>query len=119
MPKRNLTEINRLAIVVNAIENDCHICPQGAYKMTPRHELRRAEAFKGLTETEAVHLNQYQHFRNVQDPHKKALLELSDAPFHADFLDNIAKDSPSGCWALQLDECGHTALIRSLSWPGF
>ena len=48
VPKRNLTEVNRLAIVVNAIENDCHMCPQGAFKMTPKHELRRAEAFRGL-----------------------------------------------------------------------
>ena len=35
VPKRNLTEVSRLALVVNAIENDCHTCPQGAYKMTP------------------------------------------------------------------------------------
>lgn len=45
VPKRNLTELIRLAIVVCAIENDCHICPEGAFKMTPRHELRRHEAF--------------------------------------------------------------------------
>ena len=48
IPKRNLTEANRLAYVVNAIENDCHTCPTGAFKMTPQHELRRAEAFRGL-----------------------------------------------------------------------
>lgn len=48
VPKRNLTEINRVAVVVNAIENDCHVCPQGAFKMTTSHELCRAEAFRGL-----------------------------------------------------------------------
>ena len=48
VPKRNLTEVNRLALIVNAIENDCHMCPEGAFKMTPSHELTRAEAFKGL-----------------------------------------------------------------------
>lgn len=87
--------------------------------MTPRHELRRAEAFKGLSQAEAIHLTNYQHFRNVQSADKKSLLEQSDAPFHKDFLDSIAKDSPKGCWCLQLDDRGDTALIRSLSWPGF
>lgn len=48
VPKRNLTEVHRLSYVVNAIESDCHTCPQGSFKMTPDHELRRAEAFRGL-----------------------------------------------------------------------
>lgn len=100
VPKRNLTELNRLAVVVHAIENDCQLCPQGAFKMTPRHELRRAEAFTGLNSSDALHLNHYQHFRNVQHVDKKKLLEQSDAPFHKDFLDPISKDSPKGCWCL-------------------
>ncbi len=119
MPKRNLTELNRLAVVVHAIENDCHLCPMGAFKMTPRHELRRNEAFKGLDAANGAHLKSYQHFRNVQDPQKKALLEKSDAPFHKDFLDSISKDAPHGTWNLQLSERSDTALIRSVSWPGF
>ena len=59
VPKRNLTELNRLAVVVHAIENDCHLCPQGAFKMTPRHELRRAEAFKGLDMKNGSNLMNY------------------------------------------------------------
>jgi len=65
VPKRNLTEINRVASVVNAIENDCHVCPQGAFKMTTAHELCRAEAFRGLNRDQAMDLSNYQHFRNV------------------------------------------------------
>ena len=64
VPKRNLTELNRLAVVVHAIENDCHLCPLGSFKMTPRHELRRAEAFKGLDVKNGSNLMNYQHFRN-------------------------------------------------------
>jgi len=37
IPKRNQTEIDRLTSVVLAIENDCQICPKGAFKMTPDH----------------------------------------------------------------------------------
>ena len=65
IPKRQLTELNRLAAVVNAIENDCQLCPESAYKMTPDHEMRRFEAFKGLTQDDALNLDKYQHFRNV------------------------------------------------------
>lgn len=119
VPKRNLTELNRLAVVVNAIENDCQICPVGAFKMTPKHELRRAEAFRGLSKEQARSLENYLHFRNVQTREKKALLEQSDAPFRTDILEPIVTDTPRGCWSLQMDEVGATVLIRSLSWPGF
>lgn len=119
VPKRNLTEVNRLALVVNAIENDCHVCPMGAFKMTPQHELCRAEAFRGLSQADAQDLNSYQHFRNVQHADKKALLDKSDAPFHKDVLDPIVGDQPKGCWSLQLDERKERAMLRSLSWPGF
>jgi radial spoke head protein 9 len=119
VPKRNLTEVNRLALVVNAIENDCHVCPMGAFKMTPQHELCRAEAFRGLAKADASNLSSYQHFRNVQHDDKKALLDKSDAPFHKDVLDPIEGDQPKGCWSLQMDERAERTVLRSLSWPGF
>ena len=37
VPKKNLTELDRLATIVMAIENDCQICPEGAYRLTPEH----------------------------------------------------------------------------------
>ena len=37
VPTRELTEIDRLRYVVCAIENDCHIAPGGAFKMTSDH----------------------------------------------------------------------------------
>lgn len=118
VPKRNLTEANRLAVVVNAIENDCHICPVGAFKMTPQHELRRNEAFRGLNKDDASLSQCYQYFRNVQQDDKKALLDKNDAPFHKDILDSLAK-ATLGEWSNQMDERGNVACFRSLSWPGF
>jgi hypothetical protein len=49
--------------------------------MTPDHEMRRFEAFKGLSNEDALNLEKYQHFRNVQSETKKHLLDQSDAPF--------------------------------------
>lgn len=72
VPPKELTESDRLAYVVYAIENDCQIAPLGAFKMTSQHQVRRNEAFKGLCVTDSLNLNNYVHFRNVQDEQKKA-----------------------------------------------
>ena len=79
--KINLKEIDRLHYHVLAIENDCHIIPQGSMKLTPAHEVERNEAFQGLTKETAFDLNNYSHFRNVQDKVKKDNLEADDAIF--------------------------------------
>jgi len=50
---------------VRAIENDCHVVPQGSFKLTTAHEVARNEAFRGLKAEEAFKLNYYSHFRNV------------------------------------------------------
>ena len=44
---KNFTELDRLAYVIAAIENDTHIVPEGAYKLLPSHEIRHNESFKG------------------------------------------------------------------------
>ncbi len=119
VPKKKLTELDRLATVVLAIENDCQICPLGAFRMTPQHQLRRVPAFAGLQGEQAAQLKSYLHFRNVQAADKKAELDRPEAPFKADFLESIEGDMPRGCWNIQSCERGDTVLIRSLNWPGY
>lgn len=58
-------ELDRLTTVVHAIENDCQISPVGAFKMTPEHQVRRNEAFRGLDCESGMRLDNYLHFRNV------------------------------------------------------
>lgn len=82
VPTRPLTELDRLTTVVHAIENDCQICPVGAFKMTPEHQVRRNEAFRGLNSEDGMRLENYLHFRNVQDAAKRADLDLPTAPFN-------------------------------------
>lgn len=100
VPKKNLTELDRLATVVLAIENDCQLCPLGAFKMTPEHQLRRDAAFRGLSGDAAQRMGSYMHFRNVQSADKKAALDKPEAPFAKDFLEPITGDLPRGCWNL-------------------
>ena len=116
---KNLTELDRLAYVVRAIENDTNVVPHNSFKLTPIHEVRRNEAFNGLKKDDALDLGKYYHFRNVQDKEKKDQIERDDAVFHPDFLDSIHKDSPKGCWVLHLDSSKTIVNIRNLLWPGY
>jgi hypothetical protein len=71
VPEKELQEIDRVHYVVLAIENDCQIAPLGAFKMNSQHQVRRNEAFKGLSAAESLKVTNYCHFRNVQDSSKR------------------------------------------------
>ena len=64
---RSLIEEDRLLYLVMAIENDCSICPHGAFRMTEDHEVERNVAFRGLSRDQTFSLSYYSHFRNCQN----------------------------------------------------
>lgn len=105
--------------LVRAIENDCHVVPQGSFKLTTSHEVARNEAFRGLSMNDAFSFSKYSHFRNVQNREKKEGLEKDDAIFQKNFLDDAVSDKPTGCWSVQKDATGRVAVIRNLQWPGY
>jgi radial spoke head protein 9 len=119
IPPKNFTELDRLAFVVRAIDQDCSVVPRGAFRMTPAHELSRNHSFAGLSREELKKLGDYHHFRNVQQSDKRDQLDRDDALFTYDFLDEIQKDSPKCCWSIQIDASGNLATVRSLLWPGY
>lgn len=51
-----MKEIDRLAYIVRAIENDCSAIPIGALKMLPTHELRYNNNFESLNIDKALSL---------------------------------------------------------------
>lgn len=79
--RRSLIEEDRLLYTVMAIENDCQICPHGAFRLTEAHEVERNVAFRGLPRDRAFSLNFYSHFRNVQTDEKKQKILEADAVF--------------------------------------
>jgi radial spoke head protein 9 len=119
IPPKNFTELDRLSFVVCAIENDCQVIPVGSIKLTPLHEVRKNEAFKGLCHESALCETQYLHFRSCQTKEKKELNQKDDAIFRPDFLESIADDSIKGSWSVQLDTTKSAASIKSLLWPGY
>ena len=62
VPRKNFTELDRLAYVVRSIDIDCAVAPIGGYKLTPTNELRQNPNFKGLPIQEAHSLKNYLHF---------------------------------------------------------
>ena len=119
IPPKNFIELDRLAYVVRAIDHDCSVVPQGAFRMTPTHELIRNKAFEGLTSTTVKDIKRYFHFRNVQFQEKREQLDRDDALFTHDFFDGIEKDNPKGCWSLQVDPSGTLGTLRNFLWPGY
>lgn len=119
IPPKNLTELDRLAFVVLAIENDCQIVPIGSIKLTPLHEVRKNEAFKGLNDENAFLEESYLHFRSAQTKEKQDLNQKDDAIFRSDFLESIALDDIKGSWSVQPDTTRSQVIIKSLLWPGY
>jgi radial spoke head protein 9 len=118
-PPKNMTELDRLSFVVKAIENDCQIVPLGSIKLTPLHEVRKNEAFKGLCQETAFSEESYLHFRSAQTKDKKELNQKDDAIFRPDFLESIAEDDIKGSWSVQPDTTKSQVIIKSLLWPGY
>eukprot|EP01017_Pseudomicrothorax_dubius_P042130 TRINITY_DN6833_c0_g1_i1.p1 TRINITY_DN6833_c0_g1~~TRINITY_DN6833_c0_g1_i1.p1 ORF type:complete len:278 (+),score=92.85 TRINITY_DN6833_c0_g1_i1:173-1006(+) len=116
---KNFTELDRLAYVIRAIDIDCSVIPVGAFRLTPNHELRYNDEFRGLSIPESENLHNYMHFRNPQTIEKQEYIAREEALFFYDFLDPIDKDLPYGCWALHKDASKTIATIRSLLWPGY
>ena len=94
VPPKDLTELDRVNFVVNAIENDCQISPVGAFKMTSAHQVRRNEAFKGLSCEASVCLSSYCHFRNVQCEERQTRPLVSPLEMHPEAAPANASDPP-------------------------
>lgn len=73
---KNFTELDRLAYVVRAVDNDCSCVPIGSFKLTPTHEIRYNDSFGGLKLEEAMDLSKYQHFRQPSSDAKKNQIGL-------------------------------------------
>jgi radial spoke head protein 9 len=93
--------------------------PEGAFRITPAHELSRNRAFQGLNRSDVKVLGKYLHFRNVQTSEKRQQLDRDDAIFTYDFLDPADADVPMPCWSVQTDSSKALVNVRSLLWPGY
>jgi len=114
-----LTELDRLAMVVQDIEFDTAVVPRGAHVLNEAHVVVRSSDFKGLAASEATSLSKYVHFRPPASIAALRAMARTDAEFYANFLDGLDADLPKGCWAARQDHSANFVTLRSLSWPGY
>lgn len=119
IPAKRVTELNRLSQVVYSIESNCACVPKGSFKFTPLKETIRNEAFRGLTPDRAFSLDQWQHFRPVQQAEKVGLMQRDESTFNHKFLDDISADFPRHCWSIVKDSTQTVASLRNNLWPGY
>jgi len=94
--------------------------PKGSIKLTDEHEVRRDNAFRGLSIGEACMIENYSHFRSVQDHLKAAGLEKDDCVFKKDFLDEASTQKVRGAVSAQkVSTKQNVALLRNHVWPGY
>jgi len=77
------------------------------------------EAFGGLSKEDALNLNNWQHFRQVEHTEKKELIARQEAIYNHDFLDSISDDEPKQGWSILKDTTGTVVVLRSQVWPGY
>ncbi|KAF8571719.1 Radial spoke head protein 9 [Paragonimus westermani] len=114
-----MKEEDRLAAVIERIENEVSIVPRGAYLRLASGQVVRNKSFEGLTVAEASKALSYFHFRPpIHLPHKP-LADRAKLDKAIDFLDTIEDDNPNGCWAIQFERGSRLVLVKSLLWLGY
>ena len=119
LPKKGLTELDRLSFVIHQIDNQCSVVPTGSFKRTPIGEIHLNEAFCGLSLAAATDLNNYMHFRKPHQADKIDQYERKADICVENFLDNAAKVKHHGGWTVTRDTTCSTGILRSRLWPGF
>mmetsp|Transcript_3976 Transcript_3976/g.2938 ORF Transcript_3976/g.2938 Transcript_3976/m.2938 type:complete len:139 (+) Transcript_3976:270-686(+) len=94
LPPKSITELDRMAYLVQKIERDCAVVPKQSFKFTPLHEVRKNKAYSGLSLEELFDLKSWKHFRPIEQKEKKDILQREEAFYNDEFLDDIHTDLP-------------------------
>lgn len=114
-----MKEEDRLAAIIERIDNEVFIVPRGAYLRLASGQVVRNKNFEGLTITEASKAMSYFHFRPPIHMPQKPLIDRARLDKAVDFLDSIETDNPKGCWTIQFERGNQLVLVKSLLWPGY
>lgn len=119
LPPKHLTEMDRLAVVVKQIDEQCSCVPKGSFKCTPTKNVCANEGFRGLNVEDSCNLSNWQHLRAIKLEKNKNLAARDEQVYNDEFLDDLECDKPLKCWSVLKDTTGSVAILRSQLWPGF
>uniref|UniRef100_A0A7S0V383 Radial spoke head protein 9 homolog n=1 Tax=Hemiselmis tepida TaxID=464990 RepID=A0A7S0V383_9CRYP len=112
-------EEERLACVVDEIDQACSVVPQGAYMLQSGQQVAPNPYYKGLSLQQGTDMGSYLHLRKPEVLPTKPISELAGLSKTTDFLDRIGDDLPKGAWSLKHDTPNNIIVIRSLAFPGY
>jgi len=118
VPKRKITELQRLAWTVRQITNDTNIIPRG-FLLKTLTGIKQNLTYSGLSIDEAQQLGSYQYLRPNAQAENTPAVKTASIVNTPDFLDTL--EQPKGSiklWTLQVDDIGNVSL-RNLLWPGY
>ncbi|KDO29418.1 hypothetical protein SPRG_05955 [Saprolegnia parasitica CBS 223.65] len=110
-------EVDRLVVIVEAIDDAASIVPCGAYVVSATHHVVANRLFQGLTWDRAQQLSSYYHYRPADSAERKSALSQPGLVRAADFLDPISSDL-DGVWDMRKDNTGAAIVLRHLQYPG-
>jgi len=113
-----VTEEKRLAALVQAVDENCSVIPKGALLLDARHRVVPSPSFKGVSAECAMDTSSYVHWRVPTQADKKKAFETKGLSQTSDFLDDLSKDEPTGCWSLIFEPAGCMVTLRSNVYPG-
>jgi len=118
--KPTVTELMRLAQTVSEIDLDSAVVPKGSHSLNDDQKVVTAPDFSGLSEIDALKLDNYVHLRPPTSLDKLRVMVRDDAEWKmTGFLDSLAQDQPKGAWAIRDEGYGANVHLRSLVWPGY
>ena len=122
-PARKLSEEERLAWVVQAIDTDCALAPVGHALLTPTGAIQLDPAFPGLPLAQLPLLSSWAHWRAPVTSEAKARARKAQLSNCYEFLDGVVGewggDGEGEEWAVQVEAGGLGMSLRSLKWMGW
>ena len=110
-----VTELQRLAVMVDTIESECALCPAGALMQKADHTIVPSPTYAGASFDAASAVGSYV-FMNKPKP---VDVNASALKASSDFLTPCTEGVPTGALTTSFDAANNIVTLRSLLFPGF
>lgn len=117
--RRKFYEVERLAHVCKAIEQDVCVVPLGQFYLTSTREICKNRDYNGMSIDTCKNLQSYLLYRNPTHENTLQRVRKYGITNNRTFLDCIADAAIPKAWCLHQDESGVNFTLRSLLWPGY
>ena len=114
-PPEFVTELQRLAVMVMAIEMECALCPAGALMKKVDHTIVPSPTYVGASFDAACAVKSYVYMNKP----KPVDVNASATKAAADFLTLASDCMPAGSLTTSFDAANNVVTVRSLLYPGF